>query len=57
MARIDLTLLGGFQAGLKPGLALRAPTGKAQGLLASLALPRGLAQPREKLAALLWGHA
>src|SRR6266540_669514 len=55
MARIDLTLLGGFQARVKPSPPLRVPTRKAQGLLAYLALPPGLAHPRDKLAALLWG--
>src|SRR5262249_20399944 len=55
MARIDLTLLGGFQARLSHGPFLRVPTRKAQGLLAYLALPCGVAHPRDKLAALLWG--
>jgi len=55
MARIDLTLLGGFQARLSHGPPLTVPTRKAQGLLAYLALPCGVAHPRDKLAALLWG--
>jgi len=56
MAHIDLKLLGGFQ--VRPsdgGPPIRVPTRKAQGLLAYLALPCGLAHPRDKLAALLWG--
>jgi DNA-binding SARP family transcriptional activator len=55
MARLDLTLLGGFQARLTPGPPVKVPTRKAQGLLAYLALPGGRAHPRDKLAALLWG--
>ena len=55
MARVDLTLLGGFQARLSHGASLRVPTRKAKGLLAYLALPCGIAHPRDKLAALLWG--
>jgi DNA-binding SARP family transcriptional activator len=55
MARLGLTLLGGFQAGLDPGGAVALPTKKAQALLAYLALPLGQAHPRDKLAALLWG--
>lgn len=56
MARLDLTLLGGFQARLNPGPPLRVPTRKAQALLAYLALPPGLSHPRDKLASLLWGE-
>jgi len=55
MARLSLTLLGGFQARLEPGGAVSLPTRKAQALLAYLALPLGQAHPRDKLAALLWG--
>src|SRR5262245_22856146 len=55
MARINLSLLGGFQAQLDLGSPLRMPTRKAQGLLAYLALPCGIAHPRDKVAALLWG--
>src|SRR5215471_21657081 len=55
MARIDLTLLGGFQARLSHGPPLTVPSRKAQALLAYLALPCGVAHPRDKLAALLWG--
>src|SRR5947208_5251515 len=55
MARLSLTLLGGFQARLEPGSPLALPTKKAQALLAYLAIPVGQAHPRDKLAALLWG--
>jgi len=54
--RIDLTLLGGFEARLSKGPPLTVPTRKAQGLLAYLALPCGAAHPRDKLAAFLWGN-
>jgi DNA-binding SARP family transcriptional activator len=53
---VDLRLLGGFQARLRQGPSLRVPTRKAQALLAYLALPCGVAHPRDKLAALLWGE-
>jgi DNA-binding SARP family transcriptional activator/tetratricopeptide (TPR) repeat protein len=55
MARLGLTLFGGFQARLQPGSTLALPTRKAQALLAYLAVPLGQAHPRGKLAALLWG--
>jgi DNA-binding SARP family transcriptional activator/predicted ATPase len=55
MARLNLTLLGGFQGRLGAGVALTLPTRKAQALLAYLALPPGRSHPREKLASLLWG--
>ncbi|HEY7041037.1 MAG TPA: BTAD domain-containing putative transcriptional regulator, partial [Methylomirabilota bacterium] len=54
-ARLQLTLLGGFQAQLAPGDALVLPTRKTQALVAYLALPLGQAHAREQLAALLWG--
>jgi DNA-binding SARP family transcriptional activator len=54
MAKIDLRLLGGFQARLGPGSAFVLPA-KAQAVLAYLALRPGSAQPRDKIAALLWG--
>ena len=53
MARLTLTLLGGFSGRLDSGLPLILPTRKSQGLLAFLA---GVTHPRDKLAALLWGE-
>jgi adenylate cyclase len=55
MARLTLTLFGGFQGRLGDGAALTLPTRKAQALLAFLALPAGRPHPREKLASMLWG--
>lgn len=54
MARLDLTVLGGFVARLRAE-PLTLPTKKTQALLAYLALPVGHAHPRDKLANLLWG--
>src|SRR5262245_46316338 len=54
-ARLELNLLGGFEAHLQGGAALVLPTRKTQALLAYLALPPGRSHPREKLATLLWG--
>src|SRR5438034_8777175 len=56
MARLDLSLLGGFQARLESGSPLALPTKKAQALLGYLAIPLGQAHARDKLAALLWGE-
>jgi predicted ATPase/DNA-binding SARP family transcriptional activator len=53
--RLELTLLGGFQARLGDNSAIALPTRKAQALLAYLALPPGRMHAREKLASLLWG--
>jgi predicted ATPase/DNA-binding SARP family transcriptional activator len=54
-ARLELKLLGGFEAHLQGGAALVLPTRKTQALLAYLALPPGQSHPRDKLATLLWG--
>jgi DNA-binding SARP family transcriptional activator/tetratricopeptide (TPR) repeat protein len=56
MARLNLTLLGGFIARLDPVSPLALPTRKAKALLAYLALPPGAAHPRDKLTSLLWGN-
>ncbi len=55
MARLSLTLLGGFRARLDGDQPLVIAIKKSQALLAYLAFPLGQAHPREKLAALLWG--
>jgi len=55
MARLYLSLLGGFLARLEPGGPLALPTKKTQALLAYLALPVGHVHLRDKLATLLWG--
>jgi len=57
MARLILTFLGGFRARLDPASPVALPTRKAQALLAYLAVPLGVAHPRDKLASLLWGNA
>ena len=54
-ARVQLSLLGGFQAQLDTGSALVLATRKTQALVAYLAVPLGQAHSREKLASLLWG--
>jgi len=53
--RLELKLLGGFEARLQAGATLTLPTQKTQALVAYLALPLGESHPREKLATLLWG--
>jgi len=55
MARLTLTLLGGFRAHLDPGAPLAFPTRKAQALLSYLVMPAGEPHSRDKLASLLWG--
>ncbi len=54
MTSLELRLLGRFEARREGGPAIEFPTKKAQLLLAFLALNPGEAQPREKLASLLW---
>jgi DNA-binding SARP family transcriptional activator len=56
VARLTLTLLGGFQARLGAGPPLTLPTKKIQASLAYLALPPGREHSRDKLAAFLWGE-
>lgn len=51
-ARLELRLLGGFDARLQGGAALLLPTKKTRALLAYLALPLGHAHARENLARL-----
>src|SRR5262245_36489028 len=55
MARLSLTLLGGFRARLDGDQVIPIAIKKSQALLAYLALPLGQAHPRDVLAALLWG--
>jgi DNA-binding SARP family transcriptional activator/predicted ATPase len=55
MAKINLALLGGLRLQTDPGEPVLLSTKKAGALLAYLALHRGRAQARAKLAALLWG--
>src|SRR5262249_2591303 len=54
-ARLQLKLLGGFEARLQPRAAPVLPTRQPQASLAYLAVPLGQSHPREKLATLLWG--
>lgn len=53
--RLDLTLLGGFEARSPSGAAVTLHTKKAQALLAYCAVHPDQPQSREKLATLLWG--
>ena len=55
MARLTLTVLGGFQARLDCEPVLVLPTRKTQALFAYLALSPGRSHSRDKLAGLLWG--
>jgi len=55
MAKVNLALLGGFRLQTDSGEPVPLSTKKAGALLAYLALHSGQAQPRPKLAALLWG--
>jgi DNA-binding SARP family transcriptional activator/pimeloyl-ACP methyl ester carboxylesterase len=55
MARMYVTMLGGFAAFGPNGAPLALPTRKAEAVLALLLCRSGEAQPRERLTALLWG--
>jgi DNA-binding SARP family transcriptional activator len=57
MARLHLSLLGGFAARRGPRSPVPLASRKAQALLAYLALRPGETHPRARLAALLWGDA
>src|SRR6516225_9009226 len=54
MARLQVTLLGGFEARIIPGEPLGIANRKTRALLVYLALPAGRAHSRDKLAGLLW---
>jgi DNA-binding SARP family transcriptional activator len=54
MDRLRLHLLGDFELPAGPSPRRVVPTGKAQALLAYLAVTAGQVHPRDKLAALLW---
>src|SRR5262249_28062911 len=54
MAKLRLTLLGGFEARTDSGLSLAIPRKKAQMLLAYLAMHPKQTHLRDKLATLLW---
>jgi DNA-binding SARP family transcriptional activator len=54
-AKLNLRVLGGFEARVDSGPVLVLPTKKTQALLTYLALPPGRSHPRDKLASLLWG--
>ena len=54
MGRIQLTLLGGFEARIIPGEPLDIANSKTRALLAYLALPTARAHSRDKLTGLLW---
>jgi TolB-like protein/Tfp pilus assembly protein PilF len=55
MTSLKLEMLGGFNVAGAPGPQL--PAGKAEALLAYLAVPTGRMHRREKLASLLWGDS
>jgi len=56
-AGVRLVLMGGLDARLASGAALRLPTQKTRALLAYLAVHRGKPHLRDKLASLLWGDS
>src|SRR5262245_47108454 len=55
MARIYVSMLGGFAAVGPSGAPVALPTRKAEAVLALLLSRSGEAQPRERLIGLLWG--
>lgn len=55
MARIYVSMLGGFAAVGPDGAPVALPTRKAEAVLALLLSRSGEAQPRERLIGLLWG--
>src|SRR4029453_3156541 len=55
MARLSLTLLGGFRAQLGSGAPVALTSKKAQGLLAYLSRRPGVRHTRDGVGALLWG--
>src|SRR5262245_26887362 len=55
MSGLQLALLGGFEARVARGPVLQIAPRKSRALLAYLAVAGQRRQPREKLAALLWG--
>jgi DNA-binding SARP family transcriptional activator len=57
MAKLRLTLLGGFEARTDSGFAVAIPRKKAQMLLAYLAMHPKQTHLRDKLATLLWNDA
>ena len=54
--KLSLTLLGPFELRKEPAQPIRLPK-KAQGLLAFLAIGRGVSFSRDTLATLLWGNS
>ena len=56
MSTLKINVLGGFRAEFESGATLHLHTRKAQGLFAYLAMRPGQMQPRDKIAALLWGE-
>ncbi|QRQ89021.1 BTAD domain-containing putative transcriptional regulator [Cupriavidus oxalaticus] len=57
MTRARLDLFGGFQLSSADGMPISLTARKARAVLAYLALARGRAQPRDKLAALCWAES
>src|SRR5262245_57456642 len=55
MARLSLTLLGGFRAQLGSGAPVALTSKKAQALLAYLSVRPGVRHTRDGVGALLWG--